>query len=223
MKIAINGFELEVDVPTKVPIVICIENVKVFRSLISNQLFAENIEGLDLKLQINEQLISPRKMKIFVNYFDFTLNEKQFILKLFEKLEKELMVEHDSKIKIENYLNMIKEILDEQVLKFDVDIIVSNPSLNDIFKFFQIKFQENKQNALELLYNYIDILSEFRIYEVLVFVNLFDFFSKNEILSLWEYLSYHDIRFVCIESHKHDKISNEIIYHIDENLFEYCY
>lgn len=117
--------------------------------------------------------------------------------------------------------NKAKEIVNNISLDLDIPIAVNNDiSTDDLFKLFNVRFIDEKENLLESFINFVKVISELQQKNIFIIVHLKEFFTKNELETLIKETSYRQIIFINIETNNlGEKITDEKTIIIDK---DYC-
>lgn len=160
------------------------------------------------------------KIKLFIDYFNLDINNKKTlnnIIKLIEKSCDEIALDNLTKSYqkiLRNFNNIINNI--------DINLSLNNEfSINNINKMLDIKI-ELKNNLLSNLITIIDVNKELKEYDLLIFINLKQYLSKEEIIELYKYAIYNNNLILLIDSQSYGttvKYEKKLL--IDENLEEF--
>ena len=98
----------------------------------------------------------------------------------------------------------------------------SELEITEILKLFSLKIDdENYQTILEKVEILIDILSTLEISKILIIPNLKLYLNNNELVELYKYSLYNDIKLILIEREDYCKLKYEKVITIDENFYDY--
>ena len=183
---------------------------------ISNYNYSDNIVFFEEGKELNMY----NKLKIIVDYFDFSLNSKKYILD-FQKYIKENIISDDISQLISNYNRVIKsykKVLDKMELPIFVD---EETNIDNIIKSIKISVQE-QDSLLDNLLLLIDLEKVLNTNSVLIFVNLKQYLNKNELEELYKYSIYNCLHILLIDSQTYGTtLKNEKKIIIDEDLYEF--
>lgn len=160
-----------------------IENIEFFRETISN-FMNKNEEKIFLYSNNVDFDNNLRLMKTINNYFDIDLNEKSFLTEFIKKNK----FNQDFEIQeIEsNILELFDSIIAISKTKSPVDIEYEPElTLEQLFKLFRLSFSKGN-NEREKFINYCKLLVEFSKIEIIVAINLNNYFSCTEIIEIYE-------------------------------------
>ncbi len=200
-----------------------IENKQYFYRLVNDLNSISNgeiVADISLLNNDNKEINVANKIKIFIDFFNINLNSKKnindisnYIINNFTDVDKEKL-----KIQYHKTLKEYKKILNSIDLPLSIDF---EESIENIIKSIKIKI-ENKNNLLDNLLTLIDLESILQTNNLLVFINLKQYLTKEELKELCKYSIYNGINIIFIDSKIYDiLIKNEKKIIIDENLDEF--
>lgn len=225
MKIRIIGFENEIDLSNaEVVNIIEIKDVNCFSNIIG--IINNSMNGIETNEAFllgdnEEELKINKECYLLLDLFNIDYNSKKILTKIYECIETNINNNQDYEIeslalKIRNYLiQEINELPFEFTMKSELDI-------TEILKLFSLKIDsDNYQTLLEKIEILIDILSTLKIAKVLIIPNLKLYLNNNELVELYKYSLYNNIKLILIERDNHSKLKYEQIITIDENFYDY--
>ncbi len=200
-----------------------IENKRYFYRIVDDLYTIYNgniVEDISLLDDNNNEINYLNKFKIFVNYFDFGLNSKKYsndILKCITNNisdeNKDLLTKQYNKI-----VNIYKNILNDVDLPLLID---SEINIDNVTKLMKININTSK-DLLSNLFILIDSENLFQTKNILIFINLKQYLTNNELEELYKYSAYNEIPLLLIDSQSYGTtLNNEKKLIIDENLDEF--
>ena len=225
MKIRIIGFENEIDLSNdEVVNIIEIKDVNCFSNIIgiiNNSMNGIETNEVFLLGDNDKELKLNKECYLLLDVFNIDYNSKKILTRIYEYIETNIKNNQDYEIeslalKIRNYLiQEINELPFEFTMKSELDI-------TEILKLFSLKIDnDNYQTLLEKVEILIDILSTLEIAKVLIIPNLKLYLNDNELVELYKYSLYNNIKLVLIERHNYKQLKYEKITTIDENFYDY--
>ncbi len=223
MNLKINYLDNKIKFSNDYVNVIEIENKKYFYRFV-NDLY--NIEKFGFSDNLNffddenkEQNING-KLKVYINYFDLGFDSKKNITEISKYVSN--VIEEEDKILIQNQYNkiikMYKKILNNIDLPLFIDEEINIESLSKVLK-LSINL---KDELLDNLFLLIDIEKTFKTNNLLLFVNLKQYLSKDELIELYKYSIYNQVQIMLIDSQSYGgTLDYEKKLIIDENLDEF--
>ena len=168
----------------------------------------------------NEELKLNKKIRIITNYYDFDFNNKKYINELIKNISNN--TDDNILLKLNNNYNKLYKVLSSLInsvdLNFKVDIY-DEFSINEILNNFNLSIP-SKDNLLDNLILLIDIEKQFNINKILVFINLKDYLSREEIIEFEKYCIYNNVYVILFDNSKYKNNSYEKKFLIDNDLSE---
>lgn len=225
MKIRIIGLENEIDLNSDdVVNVIIIKDVNYFSNII--KIINDSMNGIEtnevfLLGDEEEELKINKECYLLLDLFNIDYNSKKVLTKIYDYIEDNVKNNQDYEVerlvlKIRNYLiQEINELPFEFTMKSELEIA-------EILKLFSLKIDdENYQTILEKVEILIDILSTLEISKILIIPNLKLYLNNNELVELYKYSLYNNIKLILIEREDYCKLKYEKVITIDENFYDY--
>lgn len=222
MKLRINGFENEIIFTDKNINILEIKDTKCFTHIIDilNQKISEinEIENDEIFLldENEEELKIEKEMYLIFDLFNIDYNNRKILNKIYDIINKNIKNTQELDIyeivfELRNYLiQEINELPFEFVMKSDI-------SIPEVLKLFDLKIdKKNYTNILERVEILIDLLSLLNIARILVIPNLKMYLSDEELIELYKYSLYNNIKLLIIERDCKNKLQYEEILRIDE-------
>ena len=168
----------------------------------------------------NEEIKLNKKIRIITNYYDFDFNNKKYINELIKNISNN--TDDNILLKLNNNYNKLYKVLSSLInsvdLNFKVDIN-DEFSINEILNNFNLSIP-SKDNLLDNLILLIDIEKQFNINKILVFINLKDYLSREEIIEFEKYCIYNNVYVILFDNSKYKNNSYEKKFIIDNDLSE---
>ncbi len=224
MKLRINGFDNEIMFNEEYINVLTINNAKCFSNIIG--ILNDKINGIEsneifLLDEKNQELKMDKKMYIVLDIFNIDYNSKKILNKIYGIIEENIEKNQDYEIDkivldLRNYIiQEINELPFEFVMKSELDV-------SEILKLYNLKIDDkNYTTILEKVEMLIDIMTTLKIADILVIPNLKLFLSNDELVELYKYSLYNNVKLLLIERNTSKKLKYENNIIIDENFCEY--
>lgn len=222
MKLRINGFENEIIFTDKNINILEIKDSKFFTHVIDilNQKINETNETENNEIFLldenEDELKIEKEMYLIFDLFNIDYNNRKILNKIYDIINRNIKNTQESDIyemvfKLRNYLiQEINELPFEFVMKSDINI-------PEVLKLFDLKIdKKNYINLLERTEILIDLLSILNIAQILVIPNLKMYLSDEELIELYKYSLYNNIKLLIIERECKNKLQYEEIFRIDE-------
>ena len=223
MRLKIVGFENELIFNNNINVLI-ISNKECFLHVLecinSKNQGLENNEIFLLDSENNE-LNMEKNILILFDVFNIEYNSKKFLNKIYDIVSNNIKLKNDFIIeelifKLRNYIiEEINELPFEFLMKDEVDIL-------DILKLFSLKIDSQSYTTiLERIELVIDMLSIIQPDTLLIIPNLKLYMSDEEIIELYKYSLYNNVKLLLIEKNFTQKLEYEHILAIDEEFDDY--
>ena len=223
MKLKINGFDNEIIFNDENINILEIKDSKCFTHII--EILNEKINGIESNeiflLDNNEnELNMGKEMYMIFDLFNIDYNSKKIISKIYEIISENIKKNQDYEIenetiKLRNYIiQEINELPFEFVMKRELEI-------SEILKLYNLKIDPiNYASILERAELLIDIISTLQIAKILVLPNLKTYLSEDELVALYKYSLYNNVKLLLIERYNTKKLEYEKTMLIDETFDE---
>lgn len=223
MKINVNYFDNELIISNARVLSLEIENKNYFFRIvnelndISQGILSESINFYDKE---GKELNLSNKINLIIDYFNIEFNSKKVLNMLYKSIKES--IDEETNYRINSYYNKIKNLISKSLTDYNLSLEISDEyDIDVIFKLLKISIN-SKDNLLENLFLLIDIENVFKIDVLLVFVNLKQYLSTNELVELYKYSLYNDVQILLIDSQSYGvTIDNEKKLIIDSNLDEF--
>lgn len=221
MNLNINFLENNIIISNEYISVLEIENKKTFYrivNLLNKFSLGETIEEIDFYVENEEK--NNIKINLFLDYFNWNLDSKktnnELQKNIIDKLDDEYILEL-TKIYKKLYNTLNKMLLEvelplEITQDFDINIFIKN---------MKVTLQQ-KNELLDNLLLIIDITNILKLNDLLIFVNLKQYLSTTELIELYKYSIYNNIKILLIDSQTYGptlEFEKKLI--VDENLDEF--
>lgn len=223
MKITIDFLDNEIELQNNTIFNIEIENKVYFYriinelNLISKGVLSNSITFFD---ENNKEINLSSKVDLYIDYFNIEFSSKKIINNLYKMLKTN--ISEEDKVKVNKCYLKIKSILSKSFLDYNLPLtIIDEFDLDTIFKLLKVSI-ESKNNLFENLLLLIDINNNFKINEILIFVNLKQYLTLEELNEFYKYSLYNNVKILLIDSQCYgvtNKFENKLI--IDGNLDEF--
>ena len=193
-----------------------IENRSVFSDIVS--ILLNQVNGMEGKFVLSDtkSLKIEKSVDILIDYYSLSINNKKIINRLYSNLEKitENFIEEKSLIN-----SKLVNVLDYITTSLGCSEVIYNMDFNwiDIFKIYDMKFDESYDNLLDKLISYIKIISEFTDIKIIFFVNLKSYLDINDLNNLYDMMIYYKIIPIMLEPTEGVAIGKKMRYIIDND------
>lgn len=220
MKFIHTMLSTELDINSQVLNVLVYENPKELVDCIAQLTYALDGENSKIRLVEKGQLIkSANKIDVILNLFDLDLNNKKIVNAITKRLTRELLDNHAFSLH-EKYGEMYS-IVSEALNIFDNEIVVNeNMDTSLLIKMFNPSVENIYDSLLEKLIAYINLNVEMLDLKCLIILHAEEFFTKNEVIQLFNHCRYKEVALLLIESRHRYQITDEVCLIVDEDLCE---
>lgn len=213
-------FESSIDFNDNIVKVIVIENPTEFLKFETQLLLAMEDKSEELALFKNHEEIQFKKyFEVITDVFSLDKSNKKIINKLYAKLQ-ELAYQEDMYLKtceleknINEYVINLSEFVDCNLDYEQVDLL-------GVFKSVNLKITDDNISFIEKLCDFVDVFNEFLKINYFVFINLKSYLNDEELQEFYKFVSYKKINLLLLENHQRNKLPNENLTIIDNDLCE---
>jgi CRISPR type II-A-associated protein Csn2 len=221
MKLRIIGFEDEIYLDEENVNIIEIESPKYFANFLGN--LNDKINGIEndeifLLDNDDKELEMNKNMYMIFDLYNIDYNSKKILNKLYEIIENN--VEKNQDLELENLMLQIRNYLIQEINELQFEFTMkSELNVSEILKLYNLKIDENNYDTiLEKIEFFINIISTLKIASILVIPNLKQYLEKDELLELYKYALYNNIKLILIERKNEEKLKYEKVFFIDTNF-----
>ena len=223
MKLEIKYLDNDIDIKENEVYALEVENKNYFYRIVRDlHSISDNniVDDIYLSDDNNNEINYFNKFKMFIDFFDFNFDSKKITNDIIKYVNKNISIE--VKDSILNQYNKIIKLYKKELNNIDIPLMIETETDSDnITKSLKISI-EGKQNLIENLLLLIDIENILGTKDILVFVNLKQYLTKNELEELYKYSIYNEVSILLIDSQCYGgTLNNEKKLIIDENLDEF--
>lgn len=207
----------------RVPVYI-IENHSFYLQLILElkRQIEEKQEGIFSLFEGEKELNLSKNILLITDLFQLNFHNKKIVSAIFSRLKENSLqeVNYLERLQIEESLKMF---LNKLILDFPYPLVMDEHlEYEDLFRIFHIQVDENYENYLEKIIDYLNIFYSLRLMRCAIFINLKTILSKEECQKLYTECFYKKIPIILFESRQAEYILQEeetVI--IDSDLCEF--
>ena len=223
MKLVINFLDNDLYINSERVLSIEVENKSYFYRIVNcfNSLYVgDKIDEINFYDEKFNEINLNNKILIMYDFFNFDFNSKKNISKIYKLIEDNL--DERSLLPFNNLYSKLLKILKNELNYLDINIKLDEEyKMENILKIVKLSI-EKKDSLMDNLFLLIDLEKILKLNEVLVFVNLKQYLSKDELKEFYKYIVYNNLCAVFVDSQTYgiaDNMENKII--IDDNLNEF--
>ena len=224
MIMLIIGFDKKIEFDENTVNILEIYNQSLFTEVINNlnnQCNGEEENNTIVLMQDNERVDIKKNIYVLTDVFNIDFNSKKILNKIYGTLIQNIKNKQDDELenialKLRNYfINEINELPFEFNMNSEVEI-------TDLIKAFDVKIDSSCYiTVLEKIEFIINLLAEIDLAKVLVIPNLKTFLQEEDLLELYKYSIYNNIKLLILENkHCENVLKYEKKNVIDENFDE---
>lgn len=196
-----------------------IESPMFYRQIIKN--LSANLDDCNY-FTLDGKTLRAKHIDFISNPFLLNFNDKKVIATLLKLLVKQSTSEsfYNETNSFKSYIiKYLDELIYAENFNFEVE---TDPdfSIDSIAKAVNIHIVGDEDNFIELLTDYLDMMTELSDIKLFVFMNLRAFLEKEDIELLIKNINNHQLDLLLIESQQKSKISNSNQLIIDKDLCE---
>lgn len=221
MNLNINFLENNIIISNEYISVLEVENKKTFYrivNLLNKFSLGETIEEIDFYVENEEK--NNIKINLFLDYFNWNLDSK----KINNELQKNIINKLDDEyiLELTKIYKKLYNALNKMLLEVELPLeITQDFDINIFIKNMKVTLQQ-KNELLDNLLLIIDIANILKLDDLLIFVNLKQYLSTTELIELYKYSIYNNIKILLIDSQTYGptlEFEKKLI--VDENLDEF--
>ena len=199
-----------------------VENVKVFSDMVK---YFKGFCGENKKFCLfndrKEEMFLNKDYAVIIDLFDFEITSKQIVGKVIKRLSERC----DKTEEIADELNDKKRELFKALYNFLLDFNIEfdykeECETEDLFKLFSIVPSKFDDSLVDKYLNFIEIVCELKLYDLLVLINAKPIFNQKEIEEIQKLSAHKGLNLLFLENRLSKYFSAyEDNYLIDEDLF----
>lgn len=224
MKLKINGFTNELEFYNDKVSVLAIKDTKCFTNTI--QEINDEIKGIEsdeifLLDDKENELKMSNKMYMILDLFNIDYNSKKILGKLYDKISKN--IENSGETKLQNLFIEVRKSIVEEINELPFEFTMSDDiDIINILKLYNLKVDIlSYETILERIEFFIDLNATLNIFDVIIIPNLKMYLSEEELIELYKYSLYNNVKLLLIEKNFTQKLEYEHILVIDEDFEDY--
>ena len=216
MKLVNSKYNLDIEFEENISNTLVLENKQHMIDVIQNLILQLKGDEGDFVLSAEKNVKFDKVVEFIANPFEIDFNNKKIVTKLFEQLiavASECVEEY-------NFINgKIVGILDDICSKIEYSNVEYNLEYEwkSIFKLYNVRIGENYNYLCEKIEEYVKVLADILHIKLLIFLNIKEYLTEEEIDNLQKICFYKKIFLLLIESEERFVLDNEKIFIIDKD------
>ncbi len=215
MKLVNTTYDLTIELEEETVQVLIIENPKILSAML--QELHQQIYGGDgnYVLSNNDKIIKiAKKTSLILEPLSITCGDKKIISKIYDELsmcvEDQLL---EDKVKInQEVISYIDNVIRQVPYPLEYNLEIETESL---LKLVGVRMEVNETDLCEKVAEYIKVMSAVCKCELIIFLNLKMYFTKEELELLYKQAIYSNIKLILIENLEREQLSGEKIQILD--------
>jgi CRISPR type II-A-associated protein Csn2 len=200
MNLIKEKWENQIEILSSKPTKIIFENINLLHKCVKEiKSLCKGEEGTFAIFDKSNYISFEKEVEIIPNILEISLNNTKSLSYLRKKIEKEIsktdLIFEVEKLK-DNQVDLLKKIQKNTLINFEFN---DEYELNDLFKFYGVKFYEEYDSLLELLIKYLQIIKDYSKTKVIFLVFAFHYFNFDEINEIIKFCIFNDIILVFLE------------------------
>ena len=226
MIMSIIGFENKINFKEEKINILEIYDKKLFRNFISEineQCNGEVEENNDIVLMEDSKRLKINKtIYLLTDLFNIDFNTRKIINKIYSLISQNIKNRQDDEL--EKIILQLRKYLTEEINEIPFEFNMNSEiDIMDLLKVFEVKIDTTCYTTIvEKVEFMIDLISNLKIAEILVIPNLKTYLNVEELVEIYKYSIYNNVKLLIVENNKSNKT---LIYEqkniIDENFDEY--
>ena len=224
MKLKINGFENEIQFDDEHINVLTINNSKCFSHIIG--ILNDKINGIEsneifLLDEKNQEIKMDKKAYIVLDIFNIDYNSRKVLNKIYDIIAEN--IEKNQDYEVEKMVMQLRNYIIQEINELPFEFVMkSELEIPEILKLYNLKIDDvNYTSILEKVEILIDIISTLKVTDILIIPNLKLFLSSEELVELYKYSLYNNVKLLLIERNNEEQLKYEKNIIIDENFCDF--
>ena len=226
MIMSIIGFENKINFKGETVNLLEIYDKKLFRNFISEineQCNGEVEENNDIVLMEDSKRLKINKtIYLLTDLFNIDFNTRKIINKIYSLISQNIKNRQDDEL--EKIILQLRKYLAEEINEIPFEFNMNSEiDIMDLLKVFEVKIDITCYTTIvEKVEFMIDLISNLKIAEILVIPNLKTYLNAEELVEIYKYSIYNNVKLLIVENNKSNKtLKYEQKNIIDENFDEY--
>lgn len=220
MNLICHYFENPIQLNENEIIVISIEDKEVFSKFVLDMHNSLNGKSNNFMLFKGLEEVNLSNSLLFVTDYLTLYSEKKFLTKIYKQLEDKVQ---DTNLEEEFHVikNKIFSFVDDVIFDYEIELSQNlDYPLSAVLKLVNVQVENTFATIFESIISFLHLVSALNVAKVVVFINLKQFLSENQLLEIYKTANYQKINIVLIENHVSLKLDYEKHIILDRDLCE---
>ena len=201
MDISINFDMLDEPIEITHMTSIVIENKKIFSRIVQDLYAYEYQEEINIKLfDSSFKNIHPSEVMIVTDILKEELNSPAVLKLVYKDVEEHISIDPGLKTQIEDALGQAWNLINREMVHFDLDLTSDKMTLQDAFKAMSIKIDSGDSSIYEKTLEIIHLCKYLTKKKLLVLINLSTYLNVEEMQEVEEYSRLQNIKLLLIDN-----------------------
>jgi len=201
MIMRISNFENDISITEEYVRVLEVEDKELFANIVQSiHCLCYNEEGKEYIVLIDgdKELSFHKDVYFITDILNIDFNERKLLNKLYIQINTSMDLE--IRQELDRYMNLSLNLVNDLLIEFPFEFTCkSNIGAEDMLKIFNFKISSDKDSFIEKIFYYIDLISLLDPYKVLIFCNMKSFFSEQQIVEIYKYITYNKLHVILLE------------------------
>lgn len=216
MKLVNSRYNLDIEFEENISNTLVLENKQYMIDIVQNLMLQLKGDEGDFVLSDEKNIKLDKEVEFIANPFGIDFNNKKIITKLFEQLSSvasECDEDYNSiNRKIVSVLDCVCNSVEYSNLEYNLEY-----EWKSLFKLYNVRVGENYGSLYEKIEEYIKVLSDILHMKLVIFLNIKEYLTKEEMNNLQKICFYKKIFLLLIESEERFTLVNEKTFIVDKD------
>jgi CRISPR type II-A-associated protein Csn2 len=160
-----------------------------------------NIGEFSIK-EYDKDINLETEVDLIIHPYTLSLNSRKTIAHLHKRIIKETAVLEFPK-KVDDIHKKLMDLLEEIRAKTLVNFVFENDiGLEDILKWYNVRFAENEDDPINLIIKYMDIIKDIMKLKIVILFHACSYFTDIQIFNLYKHFQYQNLSVIFFERFK---------------------
>jgi CRISPR-associated protein Csn2 len=170
----------------------------------------------DLKLfDNNYNSLKPDELIVVSDILTHEINTPTILKHVYKDIEQQISANPETKVKIEDAINMVFNLINKELIHFELDLECETMNLQTVFKALTIRIHQEDSTLFERTLSILQAFKYLTRKKLLVLINLGAFLTQSEIESLAEFVSLQNVTVLMLDNTPIKATINQVI--LDED------
>ena len=192
-----------------------LRNRNVFATLVE-KFYQYNAENLELKVfDTKYKPLKEADLMVITDVLGYDPNSAAVLKSIYSDLEIQISEKPEIKTEIEAKLQEVTDLINKEILDFEIDLESTDTTLQDKFKAMGIRVEICTDTIFERTFEIIQVFKYLTKKKLMVLVNLATYLTTEEMSRICEYANLSNVDFLMIDTNEFEGVKNQYI--LDED------